>query len=190
MKKYVFLSALVLAGAAIGVLLAINDWWAIVEPVAWAVQMAMLAAALLYSWLVERKLETSMEQKSFQITFGLRSGYKGEGADFTLADAENAIREWMQARVKAGLPIVTGMVAPVTLLYPVRNVMDEDGTRVTAEKSAVFSGSLSPKYDKGRSDLEVVDTLNSLAKHIGLVLRQKRVYVSFVNRQWTVDIEH
>lgn len=187
MKKKIFLSAgLVLVGAAVGIAMAMNGWWNIAEPVAWTVQMAVLAIALIRSWLLERKLESTMEQKSFQITFGLRRGYEGDSADHSVADADIAILEWMMARVTTGLSVVTGMSSSATLFYPVRNT--EDGSRVTRESSAIFTGSLSPKYDKGRSDLEVVDTLNSLASHIGLALGQKRIYVSYNGKQWTLDL--
>lgn len=183
-----FLAAgLVLAGVGVGLAIAYLGWWDFLEPISWTTQTSVLLIGAVAAWRWGRKLQASMPQRSFQITFGLRRGYEGEGADHTLAEAEQALSEWMAARVAAGLPIVTGMTSTATLFYPVRNA-GEDGRRVTREPSAVFVGSLSPKYDAGRSDTEVAETLNSLARHLGVALGQKRVYVSFASRQWTIDL--
>lgn len=180
-------AGLVLGGVVVGLAIAYLGWWDFLEPISWTTQTSVLLIGFVAAWRWGRKLQASMPQKSFQLTFGLRRGYEGEGADHTLAEAEQALGEWMVARVEAGLPVVTGMTSPVTLFYPVRNA-GEDGQRVTREPSAIFVGSLSPKYDKGRADTEVVETLNALAQHLGVALGQKRVYVSFAARQWTIDL--
>jgi len=185
-KDFIIPAAVFACGLAAGVAIVITDKWGWFEPVIGMATLAAAAGGWIRSILIERKLGSVMEQKSFQITFGLRAGYEGEGADYSLNDALKLVGQWMSARVSRGLPILTGMVSDTTLVYPVRNAAD--GSRVTKELSGVFSGSLSPRYDKGRSDREVTDTLNDLAMFLGRGLCQKRVYVSFAGKQWALDI--
>ena len=161
--------------------------WEHFDPLVNAVTLAVAAAAWLRSMALERKLEVSMEHKSFQLTLGLREGYLEDSPEHSLAEAQKAYRECMQKRVDAGRKFVTGLLDNCTLTFPVRN--GEGGFRVTQEPGCVISGSLSPHYDKGRSDHEVTETLNDLARHLGTALGQVRVYVSFAGRQWTVDIQ-
>ena len=182
-----FLSPIVfLIGATVGVLAAAFDGWSIIEPVIGMATLAVAGLAWFYSIRFERKL-SSMDHKKFEITFGLRAGYEGEETDFALVDARKAIRSWMSSRIERSLPILSGMTQDTVLIYPVRN--GEDGQRVTEEISGQFSGSLSPKYDKGRSEAEVVETLNDLARFLGLGLEQKRIYLSFAGKQWVIDVE-
>lgn len=183
---YLLAVGLVLGGVGVGLVIAYMGWWDFLEPVSWTTQTSVLLIGAVAAWRWGRRLQASMPQKTFQITFGLRQGYAERAVVHSLDDAHYAIEEWMNARVVAGLPVVTGMTSPVTLFYPVRN--GEDGRRIVQESSAIFVGSLSPKYDKGRSDTEIVETLNALAQHLGATLGQKRVYVSFANRQWTIDL--
>ena len=186
LKRYLLPVGLVLVGGGIGLVLAFTGGWNYVEPVAWGVQMGALATALLRSRLLERKFEASMEQKAFQITLGLREGYLKGAPEHSFAEAEKAYRDWMQARVDVKLRIITGLLDTMTLTFPVRS--GEDGFRVTQEPGVMLTGSLSPHYDKGRSDAEITATLNDLAQHLGSALGQVRVYVSFAGRQWTIDV--
>jgi hypothetical protein len=91
----------------------------------------------------------------------------------------------MQGRVDGGQKFLTGLLDTMTLTFPVRN--GEGGYRVTQEPGVMLTGSLSPHYDKGRSDAEVTQTLNDLAQHLGAALGQVRVYLSYCGRQWTVE---
>ncbi|MFH1744979.1 MAG: hypothetical protein ABH881_02300 [bacterium] len=174
------------SGIGCGILLAVYGKWDIVEPVIGMATLAVSAVIWLRHKALERKLGDSMEQKKFEITFGLRAGYDGEEADFTLDQARGVIKEWMETRLERNLPILTGMIGDITLIYPVRNNTNDN--RVTEEISGQFSGSLSPKYDKGRNDKEIIETLNDLAGFLGKKLCQKRVYVSFAGKQWVIDI--
>lgn len=186
MSKKFFTVSVFMLGAVGGVLLARYGGWNFVEPIIGIATLAVAGLGWLNSIRVERRLGDSMDHRKFEITFGLRAGYEGEGVDHTLADAQAVIREWMSQRVKNSLPILAGMTQDTVLIYPVRN--GEDGRRVTEEISGQFSGSLLPKYDKGRSDAEIIDTLNSLARYLGQELEQKRVYLSFADKQWVVEI--
>ena len=184
--KYLLPAGLVLAGVGSGVLVARMGWWDVVEPVTGMTTLAVAALAWLRSWMLGRTLEASMEQKSFQLTLGLREGYAEGNPEHSLADAQKAYREWMQARVDAKLRFVTGLLDSCVLTFPVR--VGEEGFRVTQEPGVMLTGSLSPHYDKGRSDEEVIATLNDLAQHLGVALGQVRVYVSYCGRQWTVEV--
>jgi len=174
-----------LTGVIVGLVLAIFGGWNFFEPIIGMATLSVSAVIWNRQRVIERQLGDSMEHKKFEITFGLRAGYDGEGVDFTLAEARNVINEWMTERVSKNLPILSGMVSEATLIYPVRN--EADGSRITEEVSGQYSGSLSPKYDKGRSDIEVIETLNNLAYYLGVRLQQERVYVSFAGKQWVVD---
>ena len=179
--------ALVLLGVTIGILVAWKGGWDYLEPVIGLATLAVAAGGWLRSFLLERKLGAVMEQKSFQVTLGLREGYLEGAPEHTFAEAETAYREWMQKRVDGGQKFVTGLLDTMTLTFPVRN--GEGGFRVTQEPGVMVTGSLSPHYDKGRSDAEVTDTLNDLAQHLGVALGQVRVYLSYCGRQWTVEVK-
>ncbi len=186
-KNYLLPAILLLVGVMTGGSIARFGGWDILEPIIAATTLCVAAASGLRSLALERKLECSMEQKSFQLTLGLREGYLEGAPEHSFAEAEKAYREWMQQRVDGGLRFVTGLLDNCVLTFPVRT--GESGFRVTQEPGAILSGSLSPHYDKGRSDAEVVATLNDLAQHLGVVLGQVRVYLSYCGRQWTVDIK-
>lgn len=173
-------------GGAVGLLLAFVHGWDIVEPVT---GIATLAISGYVAWenqqLQKRLGDSAMEQKKFEVTFGLQQGYTAEGKTFSIEQARGFVKEWMELRIKNQQPFLTGMLDSMHLVYPVRN--GETGKRVIEEPGAIYFGSLSPNYDKGRSDEEVVLTLNSLARHLGEKMQQKRVYMSFCGKQWTID---
>ena len=181
--------------AVIGVIVAVAVYhyggWDLIEPVIGITTLAVaLSAALKAAQSLKVQSEqlhklADMDRKDFEITFGLRKGYQGEGSEFSLEDATAFIKEWMQERIENKLPILTGKVDSINLVYPVRNT--EDGTRVTIEPSISYSGILSPVYDKNRKEEEVIQTLNSLAEFIGRKLEQKRVYLSFRAKSWVIE---
>ncbi len=63
------------------------------------------------------------------------------------------------------------------------------GKNVVQAPGVMLSGSLSPLYDRDRSDFEVVETLKNLAGFIAQRLNQPRVYFSFNGVQYTVNTE-
>jgi len=174
-----------------GVVIFLFNGWNLLEPV---IGIATLTIALSASLKVTQNLKfqgeqfrtlADMDRKDFEITFGLRKGYQADGGEFSLESATGFIQEWMQERINKHLPILTGKVDSINLVYPVRNA--EDGSRVTIEPSISYSGILSPHYDKNRKEEEIIQTLNSLAEFIGKKLEQKRIYISFKNKSWIIE---
>ncbi len=178
-------------GVISGIIVFYFNGWNLLEPI---IGIATLTIALSVSLQAAQSLKfqsdqfrtlADMERKDFEITFGLRKGYQGEGGEFSTEAATGFIQEWMQERILHHLPILTGKVDYISLVYPVRN--SEDGTRVTIEPSVSYSGILSPVYDKNRKESEVIGTLNSLAEFIGKKLEQKRIYLSFKGKSWVIE---
>ncbi|MFA4819258.1 MAG: hypothetical protein WC621_05465 [Patescibacteria group bacterium] len=181
-------------GAVVGIVVFLFNGWNLLEPV---IGIATLTIALSATIKVAQSLKfqgeqfktlADMERKDFEITFGLRKGYQGEGGEFSIESATGFIQEWMQERINSRLPILTGKVDYINLIYPVRNT--ENGTRVTIEPSISYSGILSPVYDKNRKEEEVINTLNSLAEFIGKKLEQKRIYLSFKGKSWVIETKN
>jgi len=143
--------------------------------------------AMLEARLAKKAISDSMPLKEFAITVGLREGYDEDVPIHGKDVVENLFKEWILLRKKDGLPIFTGMISEATLIYPVRN-NGEDGQRIISEPTCQITGALSAKYDKGRSDMEVSQTLTDFARYVGTVLKQKRVYITYYSQQWVVDI--
>lgn len=176
-----------IVGGIIGLVVAvIPHGWGYIEP---TTGIATLAIAGYVAWenqqLQKRLGDAAMEQKKFEVSFGLQKGYTADGELFSPEQARGFVKEWMKIRIANHQHFLTGMLDSMYLVYPVRN--GEDGKRVIEEPGAIYSGSLSPVYDKGRTDAEVIETLNSLARHLGEKMEQKRVYLSYCGRQWTID---
>jgi len=175
----------VIVGVVIGILIAsFTNSWNFLEPVIGIATLAVSAGA----WLEAKKSQNVMKKKTFEISFGLRKGYKEDAETSSIADAIDLVKIWAQTRIDAGLPILTGYVDDKMLVYPVRKGQLVGKFYVTAEPGGVFTGSLSPKYDQGRSDKEVKETLSDLARFLGTELGQERMYISYCNKQWTIDL--
>lgn len=155
----------------------------------WEVLFTTLTLAFSASnWLQQRFFmdSTRMRKKTWQVDCGLLEGYDAStGRMHTQLEARAAYADWMRGRVQQGLPIVTGGIDFRWMVYHVRN--GEDGKRIIEEESARLAGELSPKYDKGRSDDEVLATLFDLARYMLRALGQTRVYVSFLDVVHTID---
>lgn len=177
-----------IAGTVIGLIIAfVPNTWNIIEPVTGIATLTIAAYVAWENQQIQKRLsENAMEQKKFEITFGLQKGYTAEGGVLTIEQARGFVKEWIEIQITNQQPFLTGMLDSMHLVYPVRN--GESGKRVIEEPGAIYSGSLSPNYDKGRNDQEVVETLNSLARFIGQRMEQKRVYLSYCGKQWTIDI--
>lgn len=160
------------------------DW---IEPVLGWGSLLFAAMAFYESMQTQKAVNSAcIPLKSFSLTIGLRQGYDTESFIHTVTSVETLIVSWMQSRIDKKLPILTGMVQETTLIYPVRN--GEDGSRIITEETCEYRGTLSAKYDVGRSDLEVMLTLTDLARWVGKELQQKRVYCSYTTQQWVIDI--
>jgi len=140
-----------------------------------------------------RRELNAIGKRSFEVTIGLWESYNNSKTH-TMKEFNEAIGDWMKARSKKGLPILTGFSEEVHMIYPYRNKekstgpADEESVDILQEPSAKFSGSLSPKYDSSRSDAEVLNTLKSLALHLGHTFNQRRVYYSFLEVQYSEDV--
>jgi hypothetical protein len=124
-------------------------------------------------------------RRDFRITVGLREGWDPEGRVFDISEAVKTARRWMQRRVGAGEPAVSGMFtrAEVTYAWP-----RPDGTAGSdQEPVALFTGEAVHAYLGHLSDAAIEALLNELAGHLGAALGQERIYVAFANRTWILD---
>lgn len=172
----------------IGIPTAWFNLWDWIEPImGWG--SLMFAAMAMYEAMEAKKAiqHSSMPLKSFALTIGMREGYEADAKIYHLSDIEQVIAQWMKGRIDQKLSIITGMLQSSTLLYPVRN-NNEDGSRIITEPTCEYTGTLSAKYDADRTDAEVIQTISDLARWVGEKMNQKRVYCTYCDQQWVVDI--
>ncbi len=125
-------------------------------------------------------------RRDFRITVGLREGWDEEGRVYDVSEAVRTARGWMSRRVGAGLPALSGMFtrAEVTYAWP-----RDDGTVGSGrEPVAVFTGEAVHAYLGHLADQDVEAMLNELATELGAALGQERLYVSFCDRTWILDV--
>lgn len=122
-------------------------------------------------------------RRPFCLTFGLQQGYGGE--QHPLEDLREAILAWMRRRGDAGLPYVTGVLAPCQALYAWKPEGAPAQSR--AENSAQFSGEVSPLFLADLTDEEVKNMLCDLGASAGSVLGQHRVYVAYLDQAWVLQ---
>lgn len=189
-----FAAAVLLVGAVVFgfVLSRTGVWGDWGEPVAWAVGIAVQVILILAGIQILDGVQTRMEKRTFEITLGLRRGYGDDAQVIDGAQAVTAIKEWTNTRIAAGHPVLQGKFwygQGVGLVYPMRNGIDADVLpTATEEPLFMFTGEMSPKYDAGRSDAEVILTLRDLAMYLGRKFDQKRMYYSFRGTQYAEDV--
>jgi hypothetical protein len=126
-------------------------------------------------------------KKTFSIICGLREGY-GEGKKLHSQDeAVEIALVWMKEKAATGKPFLTGTFSSGQVVYawPEGEGKAGGGT----EPVAVFSGEVSPLYNAGMTDPEVVQLLNELAGRLGNALGQTRVYVAYRDEIWILQAE-
>ena len=77
-------------------------------------------------------------RRDFRISVGLREGWDPDGRVFDVSEAVRTARGWMQRRVEAGLPALSGMFtrAEVTYAWP----RDDGSAGSDREPVALFTG--------------------------------------------------
>lgn len=171
-----------------------NVWSSWGEPIAWALGLAIQIGIILKGLQVVQGVQTRMEKRSFEITLGLRQGYAPDAPVYSGEEVVGVIKEWLNQRLNAGLPILTGKFVygkGMGLLYPLRNdpADQSKGQFTTDEPLFIYTGELSPWYDRDRTDTEVILTLRDLALHIGRKFNQKRMYYSFKGTQYSENVQ-
>ncbi|HXW72127.1 MAG TPA: hypothetical protein VEK34_11900 [Methylocella sp.] len=126
-------------------------------------------------------------RRDFEITVGLREGWDDEGRVYDISEAVRTARAWMKRRVDAGLPALSGMFTrgEVTYAWP-----RSDGSAGSGrEPVAIFTGEAVHAYLGHLPDEEVEAMLNELAVELGAALGQERIYVSFCDRTWILNMD-
>ncbi len=126
-------------------------------------------------------------RRDFRITVGLREGWDPEGRVYDVSEAVRTARRWMQRRVEAGLPALSGMFtrAEVTYAWP----KSEGGVGSDREPVALFTGEAVHAYLGHLPDESIEAMLNELAVELGTALGQERLYVAFCDRTWILSCE-
>jgi len=124
-------------------------------------------------------------RRDFRITVGLREGWDQNGRVFDVSEAVRTARAWMQRRVEAHLPALSGMFTRAEVTYAWRR---PDGAAASdREPVAIFTGEAVHAYLGHLPDQDIEAMLNELAVELGLALGQERLYVAFCDRTWILD---
>jgi hypothetical protein len=127
-------------------------------------------------------------RRSFSITVGIRPGYLGIGlAPKAMEEAIEITESWMKGRAAKGLPYLTGTIVRGDVIYAWPEGDGKAGS--STEPVAIFQGEVSPLYNKGLHDGEVVNLLDELASRFGTELEQTRVYISYTDETWIMQAE-
>src|SRR6201995_3084440 len=105
-------------------------------------------------------------RRDFRISVGLREGWDADGRVFDVSEAVRTARAWMQRRVEAGQPALSGMFAraEVTYAWPRR-----DGTvGWDREPVALFTGEAVHAYLGHLPDEATEAMLNELSMELGV----------------------
>lgn len=124
-------------------------------------------------------------RRDFRITVGLREGWDQEGRVYDVSEAVRTARRWMQRRVEAKLPALSGMFARAEVTYAW--VKDDGSAASDREPVAIFTGEAVHAYLGHLPDAEIEAMLNELAGELGAALGQERLYVSFCGKTWILD---
>lgn len=124
-------------------------------------------------------------RRDFRIAVGLREGWDEEGRVYDVSEAVRTARAWMQRRVAAGSPALSGMFSRGEVTYAWRR---PDGTAASdREPVAIFTGEAVHAYLGHLPDEAIEAMLNELARELGAALGQERMYISFCDRTWILD---
>lgn len=128
---------------------------------------------------------SSGPRRDFRITVGLREGWDADGRVYDISEAVRTARAWMQRRVEAGLPALSGMFtrAEVTYAWP----RPDGSVGSDREPVAIFNGEAVHAYLGHLPDEDIETMLNDLSAELGAALGQERLYVAFCNRTWILD---
>ncbi|MGN6639423.1 MAG: hypothetical protein ACTHJ8_10970 [Mucilaginibacter sp.] len=123
-----------------------------------------------------------MEKRSYKITFALQEGYAPGAKIHTRSFAAQVIHDWMTTRLQAHQPVVSGFMQEGMLLAP--GVGRQP--LITTVPTCLFTGELSSDEDNSRTDQEVRETLESLAKALKQALKQESVYIIYLEDNWCI----
>jgi len=128
---------------------------------------------------------SSGPRRDFRITVGLREGWDADGRVYDISEAVRTARAWMQRRVEAGLPALSGMFtrAEVTYAWP----RPDGSVGSDREPVAIFNGEAVHAYLGHLPDEDIETMLNDLSAELGAALGQERLYVAFCHRTWILD---
>jgi len=185
MRPWIFdtLSVIVvLVAIAAGAIITQYDWHTYMSG---ALQLATFSIQIMM-YLRTRNDELSdehIEKRSWKLIVGLVEGDDEKGFKRTREDVLVAYKQWILRRKSMDAPIVTGDVAAESdVVYPYDD---------TAVHQAVVccQGELSVAYDAKRTDFEVARTVRDLCIHLGTELKQRRVYFSYLEKQYLVFMD-
>ena len=119
------------------------------------------------------------KRQSFQIVMGLKEGYDS-GKIHTKEDVKVFIHQWMEARLTAGLPIITGgILFPGTVVYTWSWGVSK--AQFNAEEVVVFAGEINPLYNTNLNNSDALGTLKDLTRFLGEQLNQTRMYLTYMD---------
>lgn len=126
-------------------------------------------------------------RREFKITIGLSEGYGSSAKTHSADEVISLIENYLKKKAANQEPFLTGSIATGTVVYAWPEGKGQAGGG--HEPNIIYSGEVSPLYNKDLSDESVGKILNDIAGHIGGQLGQTRVYVAFRNETWVLQKE-
>jgi len=127
------------------------------------------------------------ERRSFAITVGLAEGYGPTVKTHTIDEVVELVLGHLKIRAADGRLYLTGTVSAGEVVYAWPEEPGKAGGG--HEPNVIYSGEVSPLYNKDLGDNEVAEILNDLASELGSALGQTRVYVAFGHETWILQNE-
>ena len=117
--------------------------------------------------------EENQVARSFRLTIGLIEGYSG-GKLHTQEEVGEIVTEWLLEQKRDNKPYLPGCIIAGTIFYYGR-----ESAKLIAEPVALYEGDVSPEYNAGLTDADVISTLHELAVILAERLNQVRIYLRY-----------
>ncbi len=117
-------------------------------------------------------------KRSFQITIGLREGYKN-GKLHTIKEVEKIIGKWLLEQKFANKPYLAGTITRSTVVYAHKTVI--------TEPVAIYDGNVNPLYMQNFNDKKIVESLTEIVEILMKKLNQTRIYFSYLDQIYIAE---
>lgn len=111
--------------------------------------------------------------RSFRLTIGLIEGY-ADGKLHTHEEVGEIVAAWLLEQKQNSKPYLPGCITAGVMYYYAR-----ESAKLIAEPVALYEGVVSPEYNAGLADDDVISTLHELVEILATKLKQVRVYLRY-----------
>lgn len=111
--------------------------------------------------------------RSFRLTIGLIEGYAGEKLH-TQKEVGEIVADWLLNQRRNHRPYLPGSIVASTMYYYGR-----ESKKLITEPVVFYEGDVSPEYNSGLTNGEVISALQELAEILANKLNQTRIYLRY-----------